>query len=264
MNKVIFKIASLVLCFVVVISAQQAEHSSPQVLPQQEYQPQVQEQQPQPQVQQVQQPQVPQLQQQMQQPRTDCPQPLEQPKVGLWAKFNLNSVSYGFNSKKNKEIDMGIGFGGGIVRRTPITNSLDVNPEIGFLHRNLYGAKRDSLNPKTGNREEYLEDESEFILSIIPVLAQFTPFEFPLYVAAGFQVDFPILAKLTTTLGAGDEETERYDRAGYDLGIIWGIGYNITERFSFNFRSVIGLRSITGGRADSRTSTQYGLGVTFF
>jgi hypothetical protein len=159
---------------------------------------------------------------------------------------------------------MGIGFGGGVVRRIPITSSLDITPEIGLLHRNLYGSKSDVLDPKTGKTVEYLEDESEFVLSIVPVLTQFTPFEFPLYVAAGIQVDFPILPKLTTTLGSNDEETETYSRAGYDLGIIWGIGYNIAERFSFNFRSVIGLRSITGRRADSRNLTQYGIGVVFF
>jgi len=158
---------------------------------------------------------------------------------------------------------MGIGFGGGVVRRIPITSSLDITPEIGLLHRNLYGWKSDISDPNTGKTEEYLEDESEFVLSIVPVLTQFTPFEFPLYVAAGIQVDFPILAKLTTTIGS-NEETKTYSRAGYDLGVIWGIGYNIAERFSFNFRSVIGLRSITGKRADSRTLTQYGLGVVFF
>jgi len=286
MNKVALKLVSLVLCSAAAISAQQAEQGSPQSLPQQEQQPQPQVQQPQPQTQmpqpqpqlqpqtQAQQPQpqmqapqpqvqLPQPQMQVQQ-RTDCSQTLTQPKFGLWAKFNLNSVSYGFNSNKNKDIDMGIGFGFGIVRRTPIIpNSLDVNPEIGFLHRNLYGAKRDSIN-QDSKKEEFLEDASEFVLSVIPVLAQFTPFEFPLYVAAGFQVDFPILAKRTTTLGNGEEETGTYGRAGYDLGVIYGIGYNITDRFSFNFRSVIGLRSITGKRSDSRTGTQYGLGVAFF
>jgi len=177
----------------------------------------------------------------------------------------LNSVSYGFNDKKNDKIDMGIGFGGGIIRRTPITSSLDVNPEIGFFHRNLYSEKT-----KKGN-EDIWYDETEFVLSIIPVIVQLTPFEFPLYVAAGFQVDFPILAKLTTTtkyndgIKEDDEDTETYKgRAGYDLGVVWGLGYNITERFSFNFRSVVGLRSITGKRADARTPTQYGIGVTFF
>jgi len=163
---------------------------------------------------------------------------------------------------------MGIGFGGGLIRRTPITSFLDVNPEIGFFHRNLYSENiKDSEESST--IDEVWLDETEFVLSIIPVLAQITPFEVPLYVAVGFQVDFPILAKLATTTkykdSKEDEQTETYkDRGGYDLGIVWGLGYNITERFSFNFRSVVGLRSITGKRADARTPTQYGIGVTFF
>jgi len=270
MDKVIFKLASLVLCSVVAISAQQVDEPQPQPQVQQP-QPQVQQplpqvQQPQPQVQQpqpqVQQPQVqqPQLQQQMRQPQTDCPKSITQPKYGLWAKFNMNDVSYGFNSKKNKDIDMGIGFGFGVVRRTPIiANTLDINPEIGLLHRNLYSEKF-----KASDGKDSLVDESEFILSIIPVLAQFTPFEFPLYVEAGFQLDFPISAKYTITHN-DDEINENFTkRAWYDLGIVYGLGYNITDRFSFNFRSVIGLRSITGKRSDARTPTQYGIGVVFF
>jgi len=260
MNKIIFKLAALVLCSAIAISAQQAEQGLPQAQHQQEQQIQQQVQQPPVQVQQPQQQvQVQQLPQQIRQPQTDCSQSLTLPKWGLWAKFNMNDVSYGFNSKKNEGIDMGIGFGFGVVRRTPIiANILDVNPEIGLLHRNLYSEKF-----KTAKGDS-LVDESEFIFSIIPVLAQFTPFEIPLYVAAGFQVDFPIQAKYTITYN-NDEDTENFaKRAWYDLGIVYGLGYNITERFSFNLRSVIGLRSITGNRSDSRTPTQYGLGVTFF
>lgn len=116
---------------------------------------------------------------------------------------------------------------------------------------------------------DYWADETEFVMTVIPVLIQFTPFEFPLYVAAGFQADFPMNAKITTTKeykdGSSDEKTDKFkDRAGYDLGMVLGIGYNITERFSFNFRSVVGLTSLTGKSKDALTPIQYGLGVTFF
>jgi len=264
------KIASLVLCSVAIIFAQQAEQ---QVQPQPQPQPQVQIQQPQVQpelpqpqpqpqvqVQVVQQPpqvQLPPLQPQTQ---TNCPQPLPKPTYGLQARFNLNSVSYGFLSKKNDGIGMGIGFGGGVIRSIPLTNSLDVNPEISFITRNLYSQERIHKD-KDGKEEKYWEDETEFVMSIIPVLVQFTPFEFPLYVGAGFQVDLPMLAKITNK----DEETERFgDRVWYDLGVVLAVGYNITERFSFNLRSVVGLTSITGKRADARTPIQYSIGVTYF
>lgn len=272
MNKVIFKVAGFVLCSVAVVSAQQEEQILPQIIPQQEQQvqqpvmpmPQVQQPLPPPPLppppqQQVQQPQLqPQIQQAQQ---TDCSKPLVPVSIGLQARFNLNGVSYGFNSKQNDQLNMGIGFGGGIVRRTPITKYLDVNPEIGFYHRNLFSEE---------NGAELI-DETEFILSVIPVLAQITPFEVPLYVAMGFQLDFPMLAKLAITEKSNEpgvedkERTETFkDRAGYDLGVVCGIGYNVTDRFSFNFRSVIGLRSITGKSKDTRTPIQYGLGVTFF
>jgi hypothetical protein len=298
MNKIIFRIVSPVLCSVVAISAQQAEQSLPQPQPQQEQQIQqpllpteVQQQVQQPlplpaevqqQVQQALPP--PPVQQQVQLPLSpitpvqqqmqNCPQPLAQTKMGLYARFNLNSVSYGFNNKKNEKIDMGIGFGGGIIRRTPITNHLDVNPEIGFFHRNLYSekvkAKGNSIYD--GHEiDEYWYDEKEFVLNVIPVLIQFTPFEVPFYVAVGFQLDFPVLAKISVTTKYKDdsidydESTQNYrDRAGYDLGVVWGLGYNVTEHFSFNFRSVVGLGSVTGKSSDARTPTQYGLGVTFF
>jgi len=160
---------------------------------------------------------------------------------------------------------VGIGFGGGVIRRIPITNSLDVNPEMGFFHRNLYGEKTVCVDPN-GSSFECWKDETEFVWTLIPVIAQFTPFEVPLYVAAGFQVDVPMLSKHTFTNKNTDSTwTETYNsRAGYDLGVIWGIGYNITERFSFNFRSVVGLTSVEGKRADTRTPIQYGIGVTFF
>jgi hypothetical protein len=294
MNKIIFKIVSPVFCSVVVISAQQVEQSLPQLMPQQEQQiqqplpPPMEVQQPLPppveMQQQVQQPLSPPVQQQAQQPlpplmqvqqQQNCPQPLAQTKMGLYARFNLNSVSYGFNNKKNKKIDMGIAFGGGIIRRTPITNHLDVNPEIGFFHRNLYSEKikapRGTIDSIGQEIDERLYDENEFVLSVIPVLVQFTPFEVPFYVAAGFQLDFPILAKISTTIKYHDSSIEDFEdtqtnknRAGYDLGVVWGLGYNITEHFSFNFRSVVGLRSVTGKSSDARTPIQYGLGVTFF
>ena len=180
---------------------------------------------------------------------------------------------------------MGIGFGGGAIRRIPLTNSLNVNLEASFIHRNLYSEKGERIKPKdigptdptdptsshsiVNEKYDYWEDETEFVLSFIPVLVQFTPFEFPLYVAAGFQVDFPMLAKLTTTEkyadGSSDDDTEPYEgRAWYDLGIVLGVGYSITERFSFNLRSVVGFTSVTGKRADARTPTQYGLSVDFF
>jgi len=271
------KTSSLVLCSVAVIFAQQAEPYSQQYMLEQQPQPQVQQYPPPPPMPQLQQPSppMPQLQQPQQ---AECLKSVPQPKVGLYARFNLNNVSYGFNSKQNKDIDMGIGFGGGLIRRIPITNSLDVNPEIGFSHRNLYGEKKSDIktdtDPSTGietkKNHEYWEDETEFVWTFIPVIAQLTPFEIPLYVAAGFQVDLPILANLTITEknaeGKDSSYTKRYkkDRAWYDLGVVWGIGYNITERFSFNFRSVVGLTSVTGKRADARTNNQYGIGVAFF
>jgi hypothetical protein len=167
---------------------------------------------------------------------------------------------------------MGIGFGGGVIRHVPLTNSLNVNLEASFMHRNLYSEEGDSIKTdKTGNQitYNYWKDENEFVLRIIPVLVQFTPFEFPLYVAVGFQLDFPILPKFTITEeykdGRSDEYAENYeDRHWYDLGMVWGIGYNITDRFSFNLRSVVGFTSVTGKRADARTPVQYGLSVAFF
>jgi hypothetical protein len=196
-----------------------------------------------------------------------CTAKQKEAKIGLQARFDLNNVSYGFNSKENDKVGVGIGFGGSLVWRTPITNSLDVNPEIGFFYRNLYSEKL-SIIDSAGQEGTRWNDETEFVLSIIPVLAQFTPFEVPFYIAVGFEVDFPILAKLTITDEKDGEPKEKSrtfdDRAGYDLGVVWGLGYNITERFSFNFRSVISLTSVTGKRQDARTNNQYGLGVTFF
>jgi hypothetical protein len=315
MNKITFKVVSPILCLIAVISAQQAEQSLP-LPPPPQMQQQVQQPlllPPPPQMQQQEQqplllppPPPLQMQQQMQQPLLlpppppqeqvqEPPPPPQTPKaqqqaqancvqsparttteMGLYARFNVNSVSYGFNSKKNSNVDMGIGFGGGIIRRTSINNNLDVNPEIGFFHRNLYSEK---VETKKGNEQEkeYWYDETEFVLSVIPVLAQFTPFEAPFYVAAGFQLDVPILAKISTSIKYRDDSMEDVDdknykdtdenykdRAGYDLGIVWGLGYNVTEHFSFNFRSVVGLGSVTGKSSDARSPTQYGLGVTFF
>jgi len=168
---------------------------------------------------------------------------------------------------------MGIGFGGGLIRRIPVAGFLDINSEMGFFHRNLFSEKK-TVGPGDDDYEERINeiwyDETEFVLNTIPVIAQISPFEIPLYVAVGFQADFPILAKITKTIKYKDNTPDYEDggkfneRGWFDLGIIWGIGYNVTERFSFNFRSVVGLTSVTGKRIDARTPTQYGIGVAFF
>jgi len=208
-------------------------------------------------------------------------------KVGIRAGFNLYDLSSG-NKELDKELDLGMGFGGGIAVNIPLLGSfLSLSPELNFYYRKLLSFS-DSWNDDyySGSEDVYV---SEFALSV-PVMLQIAPID-AFYLAAGVQLDMPFSTKghyeyeekniINGETDSGSENEKIKDRASIDFGIALGLGYNITQNFRADLRCVIGLTS-TGiftdydeeyvdgeyrevKMEDTKSSfNQYGLGLTYF
>lgn len=188
-------------------------------------------------------------------------------KLGPRVAFSLNNFSSGYsNVDKSLDIKMGLGFGAGIALSIPITDlltigSLTLNPELNFLYRKLYGY----TDPGIG--VEFLEDEAEVDMTefaaSIPIMLRFTPVEMPFYVAAGVQLDIPFDPEFTFKENGRKASLEFEDRSGIDFGFAIGLGYNITERLSADFRWVIGLTNAIDNSDDKSSYDQFSLGITY-
>jgi len=210
-------------------------------------------------------------------------------KFGIRAGFNLYDLSSGIK-EMDKELDLGMGFGGGIAVNIPLSGSfLSLNPELNFYYRKLLSLSySDSWNDGGYSYSEsgdvYI---NEFALSV-PVMLQIAPID-AFYLAAGVQLDMPFSTKGHYEYEA-KENGESYSESGsekiknrvaIDFGIALGLGYNITQNFRADLRCVIGLTStgiftgydeeyVDGERReikvkDTKSSfNQYGLGLTYF
>jgi hypothetical protein len=169
----------------------------------------------------------------------------------------LNSYSTGY-SEVDDELDMGFGFGiGFLFKSIPIMPKLTFNPELHFLYRTLYSYETD----------DYKQDMDEFAIGS-SLLVQFaTPIaEMPFYITAGLQIDFPFYTENNyeeTFLGESDSGSHTVeDRAMFDLGLVLGAGYNITEKIRADFRAVIVLTDLAD--EGKLSLNQYSLGVAYF
>jgi outer membrane immunogenic protein len=171
------------------------------------------------------------------------------------AGFSLYDYSTG-NSKADKNINIGYGFGGGLVSTVSLTSTLSFVSEFNFLYRK---PMIQDLSDYYGSGAEAYE--TEFAISI-PIMFQLAIAEGIPYFAAGIQLDTPISPKITLTDGK-EEESESYDdRASIDLGVVLGVGYLITPSIGIDARVVIGLTEPTRNGEDSWK--QYGAGLTYY
>jgi hypothetical protein len=167
-------------------------------------------------------------------------------KFGARVGFNLLKSKLGWEEQDDK-IEMGMGFGAGLVASIPLTSQLSLNPELAFYSRKVFSIK-----------EEFFEDGwsagvemSELAVSI-PVLLQFTPVEgSPFYLAAGVQVDIPISPEMKYIDSKGEdgrsiEWTDDFltKHRTIDFGIALGLGYMIMPNLGVDLRCVIGMTSL--------------------
>jgi len=175
-------------------------------------------------------------------------------KFGIRAGFSLYDYTTG-ESEMDKYVDMGYGFGGGLVMNIPITGSLSFVPEVGFLYR----------KPAILDLKDLLGYDAwitEFAISI-PVMLQFAPVEsVPFYLTAGAQLDIPIASEMTAKANGTEVTEDTEGRSTIDFGIPLGIGYLITPNFGIDLRAVIGITNPSEDEEDGWN--QYGLGLTYF
>jgi outer membrane protein OmpA-like peptidoglycan-associated protein len=191
------------------------------------------------------------------------PAPAPEPKKKLHLAIRISPCLYSFSlgDDRDENIDLGWGFGvGGVARfkfsdftETPIAKFLTLSAEASFYWRKLAV-------------ENYMGEESwpsELALSL-PAMIQLTPVEtVPFYLAAGFQLDIPILPEWKSESGKVTSSRDYSDRAWLDFGVALGLGYRIVEKIEADLRFVIGLSS-PDLYEDNSSFNQYGIGVTYF
>jgi len=130
--------------------------------------------------------------------------------------------------------EIGSGFALGAAASIPIAGVITFNPELNLIYRQPLSAQvRKSLF------EVERIDITEFAISV-PALLQVMPFGGPtFYLEAGIQLDIPF-----ATNEAEDPLGKYPDRAAFDFGIPFGLGWHIGKHFALDCRVTYGLTSI--------------------
>jgi len=176
--------------------------------------------------------------------------------------FSLYDYSTG-DSEEDKYVNIGYGFGGGLVTTVQLTSKLSFVSEFNFLYRKpvIFSDVPSEIiigTPGT-SFDIYL---TEFAISI-PIMFQLTLAESMPYLAAGIQLDTPIASKMTAKIKGSKPESKDYDdRVSLDLGIVLGVGYLLTPDIGVDARVVIGLTEPSKNGDDSWK--QYGAGLTYY
>lgn len=206
------------------------------------------------------------------------------------------------NDGRTKPVDPGIGpsIHLGAAFNIPIIKGLSFNPELNFMYRSLWWydnriegkdcpatenmikgmGSNPMVPPMVAGMVQGLVDEGlmgcnfhyleyEFVISVPLMLKYVFTQNFPIFVATGVQFDFPLWLQ-ETRFGYGDPKSfDVEDRSIVDIGIPVSIGYDITDKVSFDFRMVIGLTKAFDREAtdttteDNRSFNQFALGLTF-
>ncbi|MCL1967675.1 MAG: PorT family protein [Fibromonadales bacterium] len=155
--------------------------------------------------------------------------------------------------------EIGYGLAIGAVASIPITSIVTFNPELNLIYRRPLVATVPKVyyySPWGGVSYDYERvDVTEFAISI-PALFQLMPFGGPVfYLEAGIQLDIPF-----ATNEAEDIYGKYPDRAAFDFGIPFGLGWHIGKHFVLDSRISVGLTSIGKREKDfSLVSEEFGL-----
>jgi outer membrane protein OmpA-like peptidoglycan-associated protein len=203
---------------------------------------------------------------QQEQPQSQPPAEPQNPQkaefmLGPRLSIGLNNFSTGYSEvDKEMKVKTGLGFGVGLALSIPILDSdlLTFNPELNFLYRKLFGY----TDPGIG--VEFLDgkaevDMTEFAASI-PAILRYNLGK--IYLAGGVQLDIPFNAEFVFEEDGRKASLGFKKRAAFDFGAVVGLGYNIKERVSADFRWVKGL---TKPSKDDKKSSfdQFGIGITY-
>ena len=154
-------------------------------------------------------------------------------------------------ARPNQKIDGGLSFGGGVAVKIPVASFVEVAPEVNFLYRKV--AHWDGLVQLNGVIPKMEMDITEFAISV-PILALITlpegvvslpAYAKGIFLEVGPQIDLPLATKRKETWTRGIPTFERKfeERATVDVGLVVGLGYNITKNIAVDVRYVLGFTS---------------------
>ncbi|MDR3002548.1 MAG: PorT family protein [Fibromonadaceae bacterium] len=184
----------------------------------------------------------------------------ESMQFGVRVTFNMNDLSTG-NKNFDKETDMGMGLGGGLVAIVPLSGYISLRTGAEFHYKTLVSAEMDYGLGK------HKMDITELAISV-PAIAAYSLGD--AWAGAGVQIDIPISTEQNVEVsGAGDpdddgKESRKFKDRSMDFGIAIGVGYNVSPNIGVDFKTVIGLTSLTGKSGDDSSMNQYGVGLSFF
>jgi hypothetical protein len=163
-------------------------------------------------------------------------------KFGIRTGYNMYDFSFGHSDwDKRIGIDMGYGFGAGLVLNIPVASIMKLNMVADFYYRKLFN---------------YM---NEFALSI-PVTLEFGK---SFYLATGIQLDIPFGTDIT---GNKIDDYFEKKRSSMDFGLAAGLGYRFTH-VGLDFKYVYSLTGIFEDfdyYKDKSSLMQYGLGLSYF
>jgi len=171
---------------------------------------------------------------------------------GIRAGFNMNSISI----KDGPDVDMGTGFGAGLVMQYPLSSQLSIVPEVNFMYRTLGKFEVDLFIIPVK------VTFSEMALSV-PCMIQYRVSEgSPLYLSGGVQLDIPFGSKVKASL-FGVSESEDWDtRNSIDFGFPLGLGYMINPNMAIDFRFVLYVTKLEDDDVDVKLMS-FGLGFNY-
>jgi len=162
---------------------------------------------------------------------------------------------------KRYDITLGYGFGIGYAATIPITGPLSFAPEANLLYRRIYRYTDPGIAVEF-ELDSYKVWATEFAFSI-PLLLRYSPSILPAYIQAGVQADIPFNSKFAFSEKGRDATLEFKDRTMMDFGVVAGLGYKITERFSVDGRATIGLTKINKDKDGKSSFSQYAIGIAY-
>jgi len=179
-------------------------------------------------------------------------------KFGVRAGFNLIDPSSG-NKEEDKYINMGTGFGAGLVAAIPISGPLAIRAGIEFHYRTIYEF--------SFNEDPYLLESTLTELALnIPAMIQYGFGD--AWAGVGVQVDIPFSTeneyseKWGSIASSGTVKVK--NRNSMDFGIAIGAGYNATPQIGIDLKCIIGMTSLSGESGDKSSYKQYGIGAAYF
>jgi len=148
-------------------------------------------------------------------------------KFGVRAGFNLHQIEYDVF-----DLTIGMGFGAGLTASIPLTNTLVLNPELGFSYKKLPFIDED----------EYEMGITEFAINI-PVLFQYE-LSGPHSGALGVQLDIPFSSEAYIKSDGQEETMKAENRAALDFSFVARYGYMLSQNIRFDIRAARALTSV--------------------